>query len=631
MHASIRLFAILALALSCASALAATEQYDRNWPQWRGPAANGLVLHGNPPLHWAEDKNIKWKVAIPGLGHATPIIWENKIFILTAVPAAGGDKRLAFTVLCLDRQTGKTLWSKIAPRGRAPSGDSAHQQPQLRLARDRRRAPDRLVRLVWPVLLRPGWEADLGEGPRQSQGHVGRRFLARARRATRSSSSRTTKKLLSSMPSTRRTGKELWKKPRDEKSSWTTPFVLTRDGKTQVIINGSTAVRSYDPATGDVLWQCSGLGVNVTPMVVVDQNTVYAMSGQRTSPMAMAIQLGRSGDLTDTDAVLWKLNRGTPYAASPLLYDGLLYFFQHVTPILTCLDAATGQPHYAQQRLEGLTTVYASPIGVNNRVYVTGLDGTTLVLEKSKELKILATQQTRRLLRRLARRRRQRAIPPRPQLTSTASQKSEHKLANSFPGSAWERTTPWLRLVHIIANPSASAKTPPLSDRILNNLPLNSGQPMLAACNAQKLMLDLVLLELRRHQRRLLVRHIGVLVAVNQQRRRILGRDVLHRHEGCELLRLGMRIPARHGLGPRARLAAELIERAAVALAVARVGDGTPATCSIGLVARQLRLCDAADADSARCTTRRPGRHSPTTTPARRPRLDAKARDVSVR
>jgi outer membrane protein assembly factor BamB len=107
--------------------------------------------------------------------------------------------------------------------------------------------------------------------------------------------------------------------------------------------------------------------------------------------MAMAIELGGSGNLTDTAAVRWKLNRGTPYASSPLLYDGLLYFFQHVTPILTCVDAATGQPHYAQQRLEGLTNVYASPIGASNRVYVTGLDGTTHVLEKSKELKILAT------------------------------------------------------------------------------------------------------------------------------------------------------------------------------------------------------------------------------------------------
>src|SRR5262249_40640232 len=113
----------------------------------------------------------------------------------------------------------------------------------------------------------------------------------------------------------KRTGKELWKKPRDEKSSWTTPFVLRRDGKPQVIVTGSTAVRSYDPHTGDVLWQCSGLGENVTPMVVTDQHAVYAMSGQRSSPAALAIRLGRSGDLTGTGAVLWRLNRGTPYVA----------------------------------------------------------------------------------------------------------------------------------------------------------------------------------------------------------------------------------------------------------------------------------------------------------------------------
>jgi outer membrane protein assembly factor BamB len=115
------------------------------------------------------------------------------------------------------------------------------------------------------------------------------------------------------------------------------------------------------------------------------------MSGQRTSPVAMAIRLGGAGDLTDSGAVQWKLDRGTPYASSPLLYDGFLYFFQHVTPILTCVDAATGKPHYSQQRLDALTNVYASPIGVNNRVYVSGLSGATLVLDKSSELKVLAT------------------------------------------------------------------------------------------------------------------------------------------------------------------------------------------------------------------------------------------------
>ena len=365
-------------------------KFERNWPHWRGPAQNGMVLHGNAPLEWSEEKNVKWKAAIPGLGHATPIIWEDKIFVLTATPAASGERRLAFTVLCLDRQTGKTLWSQVA------RNDVPHQEIQPTNSHSSGSPVTDGEHLIVPfgsyglycydLQGSRIWEKDLGKvqvtwGEGSSPALAGDVVIV----------VQDNEEASYVFAFDKRTGQELWKKPREEKSSWTTPLVLNRGDKTQVIINGATAVRSYDPATGDVLWQCSGLGVNVTPMVVVDETTVYAMSGQRTSPMAMAIQLGGSGDLTGTAAVLWKLNRGTPYAASPLLYDGLLYFVQHVTPILTCVDALTGKPHFAQQRLEGLTTVYASPIGINNRVYIAGLDGTTLVLEKSKELKVLAS------------------------------------------------------------------------------------------------------------------------------------------------------------------------------------------------------------------------------------------------
>jgi outer membrane protein assembly factor BamB len=107
--------------------------------------------------------------------------------------------------------------------------------------------------------------------------------------------------------------------------------------------------------------------------------------------MAMAIKLGGAGDLTGTDAVLWKFTRGTPYVSSPLLYGGNLYFFQHINALLTCLDAATGKPYYTQERLEGVTSIYASPIGVNDRIYIAGREGTTLVIEKSTTLKILAS------------------------------------------------------------------------------------------------------------------------------------------------------------------------------------------------------------------------------------------------
>jgi outer membrane protein assembly factor BamB len=380
----------LLLTLTTAAGLATSpDQYNRNWPQWRGPAANGLVLHGNPPLSWDEKTNIKWKVPLPGLGHATPIIWENKIFVLTAVPVEGSKKQV-FTVLCLDRLTGRMLWRKVARE------DTPHQeiQPTNSHASGSPVTDGELLIVSFGSFglycydldgnLR--WEKDLGKVPMQWGDGSSPALVGDAVIVVQDNEQASFVYAFD-----KRTGRELWKQPRDEKSSWTTPFILTRDGKTQVIINGAKAVRSYDPATGEVLWQCSGLGINVTPMVVVDGSTIYAMSGQRTSPMAMAIKMGGMGDLTDSSAVVWKFNRGTPYASSPLLYDGLLYFVQHVTPILTCLDAATGKPHFAQTRLEDVANVYASPIGVNNRIYLTSLNGTTLVLDKSPELKILAT------------------------------------------------------------------------------------------------------------------------------------------------------------------------------------------------------------------------------------------------
>lgn len=368
---------------------ASSEQYNRNWPQWRGPAGNGLVLHGDPPLTWSEEKNVRWKVGLPGLGHATPVIWENKIFALAAVPVETGGKKLAFTVFCLDRRSGQTLWKKVARE------DAPHQDIQPTNSHSSGSPVTDGEHLIvsfgsyglycFDLDGNPVWEKDLGKvnvtwGEGSSPALVGNMVMVIQDNNQASFIYAFDKK----------TGKELWKKKRDEGSSWTTPFVLERDGKTQVIVNGAKAVRSYDPQTGEVLWQCSGLGINVIPMVVVDRNAVYAMSGQRTSPMAMAVKLGGTGDLTGTDAVLWKFSRGTSYVSSPLLYDGLLYFFQHINALITCLDAATGQPHFVQERLEGVTTIYSSPIGVNNRIYIAGREGTTVVLEKSKELKVLA-------------------------------------------------------------------------------------------------------------------------------------------------------------------------------------------------------------------------------------------------
>ncbi len=416
------------------NAAAPPEAQARNWAQWRGPMANGIVPQGDPPLEWSEDRNVRWKVPIPGQGHATPIIWENRIFILTAVsepasvaallePEAGGARILAgqagppgagpgeggpgprrrggfggnqkptqpygFTVICLDRGTGKTLWQKVA-RQEVPH--LAVQESNTYSSGSPVTDGERLY--VWfgsfglycydldGGLL---WQKDLGKvdvtfgegsSPALADGIL---VVVQDNNAQSFIQAYEAK-----------SGKELWRQNRDERSGWTTPYVLTHGGRKQVIVNGSNAVRSYDLKTGEVIWQCSGLGSNPVPMIVTDDAAVYAFSGHR-NPTGMAIKLGATGDLTGTANVLWKVTDITPYVPSPLLHKGLLYLLKRNSQMLSCLDAATGKPHYAEERIEAITGFYASPIAVKDRLYFAGQNGVTVVLEPGRQLKVLAT------------------------------------------------------------------------------------------------------------------------------------------------------------------------------------------------------------------------------------------------
>jgi outer membrane protein assembly factor BamB len=190
----------------------------------------------------------------------------------------------------------------------------------------------------------------------------------------------------------KKTGSTLWKKPRDERTSWSTPFVIEHGGKMQVITSASRKVRSYDLDTGELIWECSGLGPNTIPSPVAGDGLVFAMSGfQRNS--LLAIRLGAAGDLTDSDSIAWRHNRGTPYVPSPLLYGDRLYCFASNNAILSCFDTKSGKPLIETQRLNGLQGVYASPVGAADRVYLVGRNGVTLVIKRSEPIEIVATNQ----------------------------------------------------------------------------------------------------------------------------------------------------------------------------------------------------------------------------------------------
>jgi len=186
------------------------------------------------------------------------------------------------------------------------------------------------------------------------------------------------------------TGKTLWKETREERTSWSTPLVIERDGKAQIITTATGKIRGYDPATGKVIWECAGLTRNVIPSPVADADKVYCMSGFQGNAL-LAIRLGERGDLTGKDAVVWTHKKSTPYVPSPLLYGGKLYFFAGNNGTLSCLETQAGKPLFDAERIEELQGVYASPLGASGRVYLAGRNGTFVVLKQSDKLEKLAS------------------------------------------------------------------------------------------------------------------------------------------------------------------------------------------------------------------------------------------------
>lgn len=190
----------------------------------------------------------------------------------------------------------------------------------------------------------------------------------------------------------KKTGKLKWKTDRNEASGWCTPVVTIHDGVTQVIVNGTQAVRSYQLSDGKLLWQCSGQTSNAIPSVVVDENFAYAMSGFRGAHLA-AIKLGGSGDLTDSNSVSWTANRGTPYTPSPLLSNGRIWYLSGNNGVLSVRDTKSGKLLVEGERLDGVSGVYASPVSAGGRVYIAGRNGTVSVLKDSAKLEVLATNE----------------------------------------------------------------------------------------------------------------------------------------------------------------------------------------------------------------------------------------------
>jgi outer membrane protein assembly factor BamB len=437
------------------------QQKMQNWHQWRGPLATGFAPLGDPPTEWSETKNIKWKVPIPGRGSASPVVWGDHIYVLTAIktdrpaeptdtartvprvtlvanhsPPVGGplfapllaqrEERPGdpgqrgepggrgfgrggfgrggfgveaptnvhqFVVLCIDRRTGKTVWQRTAceavpHEGHHQTGSFASASPitdgkyvyasfgsrgiycynadgELQWAKD---LGDMRTRFsfgegsspaLWGEVLVVQWD------------HEGDDFIAAL---------------------DARTGNEKWRTPRDEPSTWATPLVVEAAGRVQVITSGSNRVRSYDLATGELIWECGGLGSNPIATPIAHEGLAIAMSGHN-DPAGVAVPLTAKGDITGTDEVAWQIEGSTPYVATPVLYDDTLYFVKSRNAILSSVKARTGEPIIDQKRLPDMDTLYSSPVAARGRIYLASREGAAVVVEHAPSLQILATNQ----------------------------------------------------------------------------------------------------------------------------------------------------------------------------------------------------------------------------------------------
>lgn len=401
---------VAAIVLATSPILVGGEAPDagKQWARWRGPLGTGVAPSGDPPREWSEARNVRWKTAIPGKGHSTPIVWGDRIFLTTAVSygetlesthehSHGAHdnqavlRRHRFIVLAVDRRDGSILWQKTVRSDRPHesahvSGSWASNSPVTdgeRLYASFGSAGLYCLTLDGELL----WEKDLGD-LRIKHGHGEGSSPALHGDTLIVNWDHEEESFVVALD--KLTGEQRWKVARDEGTTWSSPLIVEHDGKAQVIISATRRVRAYDLASGELIWECGGLSGNVVASPVAADGFVYVTNSYETREMIAIRLAGARGDITGTEAVVWTRHRDTPYVPSPILYDGTLCFLKHYQALLTCVNAKSGESLFGPQRLAGLHNIYASPVGAAGRIYIVDLSGTTAVFRLGAEFELLA-------------------------------------------------------------------------------------------------------------------------------------------------------------------------------------------------------------------------------------------------
>jgi len=371
-----------------------------HWPQFRGPDSSGVAEDARLPERWSETENVAWKTDIPGLGWSSPVVWGDRIFVTSVIPMVEQEKPRTgiyldgrrvtpppgehrWMVYCIDFNTGRVRWEREVHRSTPKSArhlknSFASETPTT----DGERvyayfgnvgvfALDMDGTLVWsesfgPFPSRTGWGTAASPVL-----HDGRLYIV---------CDNEEKSFLVAFDA--RTGKQIWRVERDEKSSWSTPHIWQHDGKTEIVTNASHRIRSYD-LDGKLLWEFGGASSIAIPTPVSAFGMVYISSGyvQDEIRPVFAVQPGGT--------IAWSLPQGGPYNTSPLVY-GDHYYTLFDRGFFTSHDARTGKEIYGKVRIDPTAGAFtASPWAYNGRIFALSEDGVTFVIQAGPEYRLL--------------------------------------------------------------------------------------------------------------------------------------------------------------------------------------------------------------------------------------------------
>ncbi|HEY2934809.1 MAG TPA: PQQ-binding-like beta-propeller repeat protein [Acidobacteriota bacterium] len=394
--------------------------HAQNWPSFRGKQASGVADGQNPPAVWDAGKslNIRWKTAIPGLAHSSPVVWGERVFVTSAVSSdpnsefrhglygdvkpAGDVSRHSWRVYCLDKKTGKTLWEKTAREGipktkRHPKSSFSSATPAVDgkhvvafFGSEGLYCYNFDGGLLWQQdlgVLDGGWFYD----PDYQWGTASSPIIFKDLVIVQCDVQKDS--FIAAFDI--KNGKQVWRTSREELPSWGTPTVYEGKTRSELITNATKFVRGYDPATGKELWRLTPNPEITATTPIIAQDLIFIANGYAPIQPIYAIRPGGNGDISlkenqeSSQSIAWSKKRGGPYMPTPLAYGDYLYVCGN-SGILTCYKLQTGERVY-QQRIGQGGAYSASPVAADGRIYFASEDGDVHVVKAGPEYQLIAT------------------------------------------------------------------------------------------------------------------------------------------------------------------------------------------------------------------------------------------------